>query len=519
MRRMQTSDLFGHAMNRRRVFLGAGSLAASVCAPRLQAQSLETLEIAYPVDLPSWDPTAVTFPPGQSIFKSVFDSPLHYSSELKLLAQQIRERRWLDGSYTRLEVTLRDGITFHDGSALSAEDLRFSWIERPAADKKLAVSGMLADLKDVEVLSATKAVLVFAKPFPAAEIFLGFLTAYILPKAYLLRVGPEGFQRAPIGAGPYRLAQYEKGSRIVLQAYEKYWGAAPQFKRVVFHVMPEPSARVKAVEAGRVDIATQLPFIDALRFFGNPDLTMSIYPQAELYMLQVPSYVDTFKDKRVRMALHMSVDKRALSKSLFAGVAKPLHVLATPGSPGDVPDYRFPYDPQQAVRLLKEAGYDAARPLEVTLLSSNGSFPNDAAMAAAIAQMWSDIGVKVLTQEVTVAKYLEMSHSQKLPGVMLYSWANATGDPENTAGRILNPSLRFATWKDPALGKRIAELQSMSLSPERLEGFKRLVKDASDNSWSIPLLQSVNNFASKRTLSVPTHGAGYLLPAEVRHRR
>jgi dipeptide transport system substrate-binding protein len=478
------------------------------------AQSSDTLNIAFMADIQSWDPTAVTFPVGQSIFKCVYDSPLHYSSDQKLQSRQIVSRKWLDDNSTRLEITLRDNMLFHDGSKVTTEDVKYSWVTRPQKDKRLAVAGLLQDLKDVEILSPTQAVLVYSKPSPSAEFYLGFLTVYIIPKAYHEKVGDEGFLAKPIGAGPYKLVDYQRGSRIALEAFDKYWAGAPAIKSVTFQALPEASTRVAAIESGRVDVAVQLPFREAMRLQSKPELSVNIYPQAEIYMLQVPSYVDTYQSKDVRTALHMAIDKGALARAFFNNVAKPLQVLATPGSTGDVPGYTFPFDRKRAAETLEKAGFSKAKPLQMTFLTTNGTFPNDYEIAQAIAAMWRQIGIDVKMEETTVAKYLELNHAAKLPGIMLYSWANATGDPENYSGRILNPALRFSAWKEPANGERIAKLFAMKLGDERLEGYRSLNKDASENSWSIPLLQPAANVVTKKTIDLPAYSQGYVLPAE-----
>lgn len=493
-------------------------LPATTFLPHLAgAQSADTpLNIAFMADVQSWDPTAVTFPVGQSIFKCVYDSPLTYSSDQKLQPRQIASRKWLDDNSTRLEITLRDDIFFHDGSKLTTEDVKYSWVTRPQKDKKLAVAGLLQDLKDVEIISPTQAVLVYSKPSPSAEFYLGFLTVYILPKAYHEKVGDEGFLAKPIGAGPYKLVDYQRGSRMVMEAFDKYWGGVPAIKSVTFQVLPEASTRVAAIESGRVDIAVQLPFREAVRLEKNAQLKVDMFPQAEIYMLQIPSYVDTYQNKDVRTALHMAIDKAALAKAFFNNLAKPLQVLATPGSSGDVPGYTFPFDRKKAAETLEKAGFSKAKPLQMTFCTTNGTFPNDYEMSQAIAAMWRQIGVDVKLEEMTVAKYLELNHSAKLPGIMLYSWANATGDPENYSGRILNPALRFSAWKEPANGERIAKLFAMKLGDERLAAYRALNKDASDNSWSIPLLQPVANMVTKKTVSIPTYSQLYVLPAEAK---
>ncbi len=303
---------------------------------------------------------------------------------------------------------------------------------------------------------------------------------------------------------------------MVMEAFDKYWGGVPAIKSVTFQVLPEASTRVAAIESGRVDIAVQLPFREAVRLEKNAQLKVNMFPQAEIYMLQIPSYVDTYQNKDVRTALHMAIDKAALAKAFFNNLAKPLQVLATPGSSGDVPGYTFPFDRKKAAETLEKAGFSKAKPLQMTFCTTNGTFPNDYEMSQAIAAMWRQIGVDVKLEEMTVAKYLELNHSAKLPGIMLYSWANATGDPENYSGRILNPALRFSAWKEPANGERIAKLFAMKLGDERLAAYRALNKDASENSWSIPLLQPVANMVTKKTVSIPTYSQLYVLPAEAK---
>jgi peptide/nickel transport system substrate-binding protein len=226
--------------------------------------------------------------------------------------------------------------------------------------------------------------------------------------------------------------------------------------------------------------------------------------------------VDTYQNKDVRTALHMAIDKAALAKAFFNNIAKPLQVLATPGSAGDVPGYTFPYDRKRAAETLEKAGFSKAKPLQMTFCTTNGTNPNDYEIAQAIAAMWRQIGVDVKLEEITIAKYLELNHAAKLPGIMFYSWVNATGDPENYSGRILNPALRFSAWKEPANGERIAKLFAMKLGEDRLQEYRKLNRDASENSWSIPLLQTVGNVVTKKNVSMPTYSQGYILPAEAK---
>jgi peptide/nickel transport system substrate-binding protein len=527
---LDSSDLFpgedprtgSHDAARRRLLLGALGAGAGAVMPWEMAQAQVTdkdsLSIAYPVDIPTWDPGAVSIPTIQGVYQTVFDSPLRYSKDLKLQPRQFKEWKWLDAKATRLEVTLRDDILFHDGTKMTMDDVKFSLSDRAKADKRLLVGGMLNTLGDVEVQSPTKGVMVFSRPTPAAPIYLAFLAVYIIPKAYMTQVGADGFNAKPIGAGPYRMVEHQRGSRIVMEAFDKYWGGKPAIRQVTFQIVPEPSARVALIESGRAGIATQLPLREVQRLALKTGIVTKIYPFSEVYMLRLPNYVKPLEDDHVRAAMHLSIDKAALSKAFYGGVAKPLSVMTPEGTPSYVADFKYPFDKTKAIAELKAAGYSTAKPVTLTLLSTNGVFPNDYDMARAIAQMWKAVGINATIEETTPAKLVEAAQNGKLTGPLLYSWANSTGDPENYAGRIFDPRLRFSTWKDMALAPRIDALMTEVDEGKRMAGYKALNQESSEKSWAIPLLQGVTTVAYSSTLQPVLFDNGYILPAEYKYR-
>jgi peptide/nickel transport system substrate-binding protein len=502
---------------KRRQFI-LGSLAAGLAVPWAAAMAQgaggDSLTISYIADVPTWDPTAVTVPQVQSIFQTVFDSPLRYSPQLKLEGRQIKEWKWQDKHAQRLEVTLRDDILFHDGSRLTTTDLKYSFLERPAADKKLAVGGMFQTLANVEIISPTRAVMVYSKPTPTAPSSLAFLAGYIIPKAYFEKVGAAGFQDKPIGAGPYKLVDYQRGSRIVLEAFDKYWGGKPEVRQVTFEIATEPSARVAAVESGRAAVAVQIPLREAQRLAKVPGITTKIYPYSEIYLLRLPNYVKPFDDENVRAAMHYAIDTETLSKAFYAGQARPVSLTAVPGGPGDVPGFKVPFDPQRAIAALAKSGYGPNKPVKLPFLTTNGTFPSDYDMARAIAGMWQRVGIQVDLQQTTPAKVTSEVQAGKMPGALLFSWANSTGDPENYTGRILDPRLRFSAWKDDALAPRVEALMTEVDEAKRLAGYQALGQEASEKSWVIPLLQAVSTIAYRSDVRVTTFDSGYILPVE-----
>ena len=172
----------------------------------------------------------------------------------------------------------------------------------------------------------------------------------------------------------------------------------------------------------------------------------------------------------------------------------------------------------KAIAELKVSGYSTAKPVALTLLTTNGVFPNDYDVARAIAQMWKAVGINATIEETTPAKLVEAAQNGKLTGPLLYSWANSTGDPENYAGRIFDPRLRFSTWKDMALSPRIDGLMTEVDEAKRMAGYKALNVESSQKSWAIPLLQGVTTVAYASTLQPVLFDNGYVLPVEYKYR-
>ena len=247
--------------------LGAGGLAAMVPV-RVLAQSTDALSIAYPGDVPVWDPNLRTHVVGHSIFKCVFDQPLTYSPDLKLLPAIVT--KWeMSADGKTLDLQLRDDVSFHNGDRLTADDIRFTFFERPHAEK-LDMSGIWRRVSDIEVVSPTHAVMKFSSPMPSAIPWLAFLASFVVPKKYMTAVGHDGFVAKPIGSGPYKLVSYQQNARIGLEAYEQYWGGVPAYKQVTFEILGDVSSRTAAIESRRVGLAAEVPVREATRLGKDP---------------------------------------------------------------------------------------------------------------------------------------------------------------------------------------------------------------------------------------------------------
>ena len=491
----------------RRILLGG--LAAGALAPRAHAAE-DSVTIGWPTDVPAWDPNQRFVPDAQSIFKMVYDQPLDQDPKLKLIPHLIRAWQMAPDARS-MAVELRDDVRFHDGSPMTAADFRWTFHERIKAGHKVDIAQSFRKLTDIEVLSPTKAVMRFDSPAPTVPVWLAFLGSYMVPKAYMERVGLEAFNAKPVGTGPYRLAEYQMNSRIVLERNDAYWGPKPKLRRVTIEIIKDPSARVAAIQSGQVDITIGVPVREVTRLRSNAALSAELNPITRVILLQVRSD-EGFADPNIRLAAHHAIDKRALSQAFYAGAAVPLSLPAPPGTPGFIEGYEFAYDPEKSRQLLAKSGFGPDRPAKIRMATTNGNFPSDYDIARAIVQMWKKIGIEADLEVIEYAKYFELNRANKLPESTLYTFDNATGDPEIYAGYLLNPKLPFSPWKDMTLGQKVIDLFNVADEQARIAGWRALNKEAAEIGATMPLLQSVQTLVRKKNLAMTTYGNGWVLP-------
>lgn len=490
--------------------LGLGAAASTLFGDLAIAQTAkDAVTIGWPSDVPSWDPNQRFTPDAQPIFKLVFDQPLDQNTKLDLVPKLIS--KWeLAADGLSMTVELRDDVTFHNGDKMTAEDFRYTFFERIKAGHKVDTANSWRKVTDIEIQSPTKAVMKFNSPAPTAPQWMSFLGSFMVPKGYMEKVGVDGFIAKPVGTGPYKLVEYQLNSRIVLERNDNYWGPKPKLKRIVIDIIKDPSARVAAVQSGQVDLTINVPVREVERLKREPTLAAELNPITRVILLQVRNDLG-FEDPNVRLAAHHAIDKEALSKAFYGGAAVPLSVVATPGTAAYLQDFKFAYSQDLAKSLLAKSGFGPEKPAKIRFAATNGHFPSDYDIARAIVQMWKRVGIEAELETIEYAKYFELNRATKLPEATLYSWDNATGDPEIFAGYLLNPKMPFSAWKGMEVGEKVVELFNVADYKKRIDGYRALNKIVVEAGATIPLLQSVSTVVRKKNLAYTKYENGWIL--------
>jgi peptide/nickel transport system substrate-binding protein len=466
--------------------------------------------IAWPSDVPGWDPNRRFMPDAQSLYRMVFDPALDQEPRLGLAPHLVRSWELAEDAMS-LALELRDDVTFHDGTALTSEDIAWTFLERPRAEPGVDLFHAWGRLAAVETPSPTRAVMRFEAPFATAPLWLAFLGGFVVPARTMQRMGSAAFARNPVGSGPYRLVEHEPGARIVLERNARWWGPRPVMRRVTVEIIRDPSLRAAAVESGRAQLAVGMKVREVWRMAENTALVAELNPISRMVMVLLRND-GPFGARDLRLAAHHGLDKAALCQAFYPSAAQPLSVPAVPGTAAFVDGFTVPFDAVLARQFAERAGYGPGRPARVRLATTRGHFPGDYDLARAIAFMWRRVGIEAAIEVIDPARHFELNRAGLLPDATLYAFDNATGDPELCAGVLLNPDTPFSPWKDPALGAHAARLAGEADPVARLTGWRELTRQAVELGALLPVMQAVQTVVRRKELAWRPYGNGWVLP-------
>ncbi|MFW5942013.1 MAG: ABC transporter substrate-binding protein [Chloroflexota bacterium] len=382
----------------------------------------------------------------ETVIRNMFDGLVTRDTRSGVHLELAEEMNWVDD--TTLEVKLREGVTFHNGEDMTADDVVFTFeriidenaIEYPEPHTSPR-KGLIAPLESVEKVDDYTVLFNFDSVWPPAMQLL--VHQQIVPKDYIEEVGTEGFTDHPIGTGPFQFVEGQLDDQIVVERFDDYWGGAPELEpvgpacveRAVFRVVPESSTRASALLADEVDIIQAVPneLVDTLD--QTPGINVQTAPGTEPIWLQLNVTDPLFSDETVRQALNYAIDKDLLIEAVYGGRAVP---LAGPLSPfnnfanEDLDPY--PYDPDMALEMLDEAGWTDSdgdgildsdgQPFAFTIDTIERWRPQAEALASMYREIGIDAGVRFWEYSVVSEQLLNCERQ-----AFLDDWGDSAFDP------------------------------------------------------------------------------------------
>ena len=325
------------------------------------------------------------------------------------------------------EFRLRPNLKFHNGDPVTADDVVFGF-ERYRGTAAATIKDHVGRVEIVDPLTVR---FHLKEPWPDFMTFFGTTASavgIVVPKAYIQRVGDEGFRKLPIGAGPYRFVSHKPGLEVELEAFPGYWRRVPAVKSITMKSVPEHTTRAIMVRTGEADFAFALDGSPAEALQRGPGTKIVATKHASIFWIEFPKQWDPaspWHDIRVRRAVNLALNRAAIDQAACLGFCPPAGVIvprlmefALQVAPGV-------YDPKEAKRLLAEAGYPNGL--------DAGDFvaiPGFATVAEAVVNDLRAAGINVRLRAMERASFLSAWQDKKL-GATLYMPASG-----NAASRV-----------------------------------------------------------------------------------
>jgi peptide/nickel transport system substrate-binding protein len=466
----------------RRSLIAAGAAAA---LPRfaIGQPARRSVTIAVQANPTLLDPAVTESNVAYRVLYSIHEGLLGYSFEggRQTLAPALAES-WRRVDARTVEATLRDGLTFHDGTPVTVEDVAFS-ISRErllATVPGAAPTGRAywSHLEGTEILDRrTVRVRVTSDDIMLEHRLANWTSEIVSERAFRAAANPLAFARAPIGAGPFRLAEMRADDVITLAPHEGYWGGRPNLAQLRFRVTPELASRIAALQSGEAEIATEVA----------PDQAQGVERDARLEIVGSPinnfrqivySAIENpvLRDARIRRALNLALDRQLLVDSLLGGRTVVSRSLQLP-SYGDLyladfPPYR--QDLPEVRRLLREAGY---RGEVINYRTLSNWYTAELALAQACQGMWQAAGLNVNLQ-------LRENWSQIMergPERGIRNWSNTAVFPDPLSSLTRqhgSAGIQGANneWANAEFDRLAPVLNTSSDTAERRRVFRRMLE-------------------------------------------
>ena len=446
--------------------------AAALAILGVATASAQELKIGLSAEASALDPHYHNLTPNIQLATQVFERLT--DQDKNQVPQPMLAESWKALNDTTWEFKLRKGVKFADGSDFTANDVIYSFCRVPKVEN--SPSSFVVATRPVETMTApdpNTVIITTATPFPLMPqtVFsVAIISAKQAGAPADMKYSKDGCQGVAAwpktddfnklkfsGTGPYKYTQYTPGDRVVMERNDSYWGKKQIWQKVILRPITQSAARVAALLAGDVDFIENPPIQDLPRIQQNTNFALAqglsnrvIYLHFNYVAGAPPGVIgangNPFRDKRVREAMALSIDRDAIVSRVMGGVAvAAAEFLPNPlagTNPGIQPQKP---DLEKAKKLLAEAGYPNG--FGLTIGTPNDRYINDAQVAQASAQMIARTGLKVQVDGMTQTTFFDRRTKRDF-GVWLAGWSADTGEMSNSLRALAgtpDPKTGFGT--------------------------------------------------------------------------
>ena len=496
-------------ITRRSALLSTTAALGVAAAPSAFAQkTADTLRIQFVDAVPNIDMYFNSQRTGLILAHQAWDMLVHRDPATFEIKPSLATD-WKFAEDNSLDLTIRQGVKFHDGSTLSPDDVVYTinMVADPAS--KLATPSNYAWIDKAEKTGDWTVRIKMKRPTPAALEYLAMVTP-IHPKAYREKVGPEGFAAKPVGAGPYKIVKNDQGKEVVFERFEDYWAGSPKgkpaIKRLQVLFVPDLTTEVTNLLGKQTDWIWNINPDQMAQINKMPHLQALQQESMRIGYLSIDAVGRTGADNpltklKVRQAIWHAVNRKEFADKLVQGGSRVPPAPCFPSQFGCDADaaVKYDYDPAKAKALLAEAGYPNGFETEMVTSVQPTSWPS------AVQNYLAAVGIRARINQLQVAPAIQKVEKGEAP-LYMQSWGSYSINDVSAilpvmfgAGALQNYS------KDPELEKLIAEGGSTSDPAVRKKAYSAAIKIATEKAYWMPINTYVNAYAFAKDLDFKTY--------------
>jgi peptide/nickel transport system substrate-binding protein len=495
-------------ITRRSALLSTAAAAALPASSARAQKAADTLRIQFVDAVPNVDMYFNSQRTGLILAHQAWDMLVHRDPATFEIKPSLATE-WRFAEDNSLDLKIRQGVKFHDGSTLSADDVVYTLNMASNPDSKVATPSNYSWIDKAEKTGDFAVRIKMKRPTPAALEYLAMVTP-IHPKAYREKVGPEGFAANPVGAGPYKIVKNVQGQEIVFERFEDYWAGSPKGKPAIktLHVrfVPELATEVTNLLARQTDWIWNI----------NPDQIAQINKMPHLQAVQQESmrigYVsidaagrsgadNPLTKLKVRQAIWHAVNRQEMADKLVQGGSRVPPAPCFPSQFGCDADaaVKYPYDPAKAKALLAEAGFPNGFEVELLTSVQPTSWP------AAVQNYLGAVGIRARINQMNVAPAIQKAWRGEAP-LYMQSWGSySINDVSAIFPVMYGKDANDNYSKDPELEKLVAEGGAANDAAARKKAYSAAIKIMTEKAYWLPLHTYVNAYAFAKDLDFKTY--------------
>lgn len=482
------------------------------------AHAAGTLNVAIHQDPGNWDPIATFLVSWGAVGSQVFDGLIMRTPDMKLVPGLATKWEFLENN-TKLRFTLREGVKFHNGEPFNADAVKFTF-DRLLGDegKKGPQQSNYNAIEKVVVVNANTVDLVLKNPDPVLLTKLAGYGAMIVPPKYITEKGSAYFGANPVGTGPFKFVDYKPKVSLSFERNASYWGGSPKLDNLVYRFITEPATQAAELQAGRIDVANQIPLamIDTLK--KDAKLAVQSMDGPVALAMRYNTQRGIMKNKEVRKALTMAVDRDAIIKSILLGNAKPIGSFQGTLSFGNDPALKpLPFNPAQAKAMLAKAGVKPGTPIQIDFRGSDSNFRE---VAQAVASYLQGVGIVASLKPYDTNVLLnDIIPAGKTGEMWQNQWGGWTFDYDNTAYSMYYTKQRWNPFDDDAKLNALLHTQRNTWDQAaRKTTLQQIARYVADEALEMPLysLNTIYGLNKRaKNLALPADGRFRFVDASV----